>query len=201
VFNLQGSEIIVILLIALVVLGPERLPDAVRRFMQTYNELKKMGGGFQAEIKSAFDEPMREMRNTANMVRDAADPSKLAAEAEAEQRLRDDADSAVAPTLAPPVGADMSSSDGPELEPPAHNGVVDPGYDAVATPGSPPPPPPLPPLPQAQPQPSRALGASAEGFVPTPRPPPPPPPVLPEWTAGASKPAAGLTGSSEPAAP
>ena len=91
-FNLQGSEIIVILLIALVVLGPERLPDAVRRFMQTYNELKKMGSGFQAEIKSAFDEPMREMRNTANMVRDAADPSKLVAEAEAEQRLRDDAE-------------------------------------------------------------------------------------------------------------
>ena len=87
-FNLQGSEIIVILLIALVVLGPERLPDAVRRFMQTYNELKKMGTGFQSEIKSAFDEPMREMRDTARMVRDAADPSKLMAEAEAEQRLR-----------------------------------------------------------------------------------------------------------------
>ena len=50
-FNLQGSEIIVILLIALVVLGPEKLPDAVRRFMQTYNELKKMGSGFQSEIK------------------------------------------------------------------------------------------------------------------------------------------------------
>ena len=95
-FNLQGSEIIVILLIALVVLGPERLPDAVRRFMQTYNELKKMGGGFQSEIKAAFDEPMREMRDTAKMVRDAADPSKLMAEAEAEQRLRDDAATAVA---------------------------------------------------------------------------------------------------------
>lgn len=113
-FNLQGSEIIVILLIALVVLGPERLPDAVRRFMQTYNELKKMGTGFQSEIKSALDEPMRELRNTANMVRDAADPSKLMAEAEAEQRLRDDAEQV------------------------ASNGVVDPGYDVVATPGSPP---------------------------------------------------------------
>jgi sec-independent protein translocase protein TatB len=96
VFNLQGSEIIVILLIALVVLGPERLPDAVRRFMQTYNELKKMSSGFQSEIKSAFDEPMREMRDTAQMVRDAADPNRLIAEAEAEQRLRADADAAIA---------------------------------------------------------------------------------------------------------
>ncbi len=117
-FNLQGSEIIVILLIALVVLGPERLPDAVRKFMQTYTELKKMGTGFQSEIKSAFDEPMREMRDTANMVRDAADPSKLMAEAEAEQR---------APRRRRTA---------------AQHGVVDPGYDVVATPGSPPPVPP-----------------------------------------------------------
>lgn len=87
-FNLQGSEIVVILLIALVVLGPERLPDTVRKAMQTYNELKKMGSGFQSEIKSAFDEPMREMRNTAQMVKDAADPNKVIAEAEAEERMR-----------------------------------------------------------------------------------------------------------------
>jgi len=120
VFNLQGSEIIVILLIALVVLGPERLPDAIRRFMQTYNELKKMGGGFQSEIKAAFDEPMREMRDTAKMVRDAADPSKLMAEAEAEQRLRDDADAAVAaePTFAPPVLGDRPPVPPPPPLPP-----------------------------------------------------------------------------------
>jgi len=92
VFNLQGSEIIVILLLALVVLGPEKLPDAVRKFTQTYAELKKMGSGFQSELKSALDEPMREMRETANVVRDAADPSKVAAEADAEKRLREDAE-------------------------------------------------------------------------------------------------------------
>lgn len=80
-FNLQGSEIIVILLLALVVLGPEKLPDAVRKFSQTYNELKKMGSGFQSELKSVIDEPMREVRNTADMIRDAADPSKAASDA------------------------------------------------------------------------------------------------------------------------
>jgi sec-independent protein translocase protein TatB len=91
VFNLQGSEIIVILLLALVVLGPEKLPDAVRKFTQTYSELKKMSTGFQSELKSALDEPMREMRETAKMVRDAADPNAIMAEAEAERRVRDDA--------------------------------------------------------------------------------------------------------------
>ena len=67
-FNLQGSEIIVILLLALVVLGPEKLADAIRKFSQTYGELKKMGNGFQSELKSALDEPMREVRETADLV-------------------------------------------------------------------------------------------------------------------------------------
>jgi sec-independent protein translocase protein TatB len=73
VFNLQGSEIIVILLLALVVLGPEKLPDAIRRFGKAYAELKKMGTGFQQEFKSAMDEPMREMRESADMLRKSAD--------------------------------------------------------------------------------------------------------------------------------
>jgi sec-independent protein translocase protein TatB len=91
VFNLQGSEIIVILLLALVVLGPEKLPDAVRKFTKSYSELKKMSSGFQSELKSALDEPMREMRETANLVRDSADPRKIMAESNAEQRVLDDA--------------------------------------------------------------------------------------------------------------
>ena len=86
-FNLQGSEIIVILVLALVVLGPEKLPSAIRQFTKTYAELRKMGNGFQSELKDALEEPMREMRETANIVRDAADPTKIMAEAEAEQRL------------------------------------------------------------------------------------------------------------------
>ncbi len=133
-FNLQGSEIIVILLIALVVLGPERLPDAVRRFMQTYNELKKMSSGFQSEIKSAFDEPMREMRDTAQMVRDAADPNRLIAEAEAEQRLRADADAAIAAETRP-----ASPFAPPAL--PVTSPSAAPSADAPTPPPPPPPPP------------------------------------------------------------
>lgn len=150
-FNLQGSEIIVILLLALVVIGPEKLPDAVRKFTQTYSELKKMSTGFQSELKSALDEPMREMRETANMVRDAADPKKIMAEAEAEQRVLDDADAATnratdqaekglgEPTppndwAAPAAGsADPSRNGASPFQP-----LADPGYDQVATPGDPP---------------------------------------------------------------
>lgn len=68
-FNLTGSEIVVILLLALVVLGPEKLPDAIRRFGRTYAELRKLGTGFQDEFRAAVDEPMREMRASAEMLR------------------------------------------------------------------------------------------------------------------------------------
>jgi sec-independent protein translocase protein TatB len=79
VFNLSGSEIVVILLLALVVLGPEKLPDAIRKFGRTYAELKKMGTGFQQEFKSAIDEPMREMRETADLLKKSADFSTTTA--------------------------------------------------------------------------------------------------------------------------
>jgi sec-independent protein translocase protein TatB len=71
-FNLSGSEIIFLLLIALIVLGPDKLPEAVRKFGKVYGEIKKMGTGFQTELKSALDEPMREMRETAEAFKKAA---------------------------------------------------------------------------------------------------------------------------------
>jgi sec-independent protein translocase protein TatB len=72
VFNFSGSEIIFLLLLALIILGPEKLPDAVRSFGRTYSELKKMTTGFQSELKQALDEPMREMRETADAIKQAA---------------------------------------------------------------------------------------------------------------------------------
>lgn len=70
-FNLSGSEIVIILLLALIVLGPEKLPDAIRRFGRIYGELRKMGSGFQSEFRNAFDEPLKELRETARLTRDA----------------------------------------------------------------------------------------------------------------------------------
>ncbi len=70
-FNLSGSEMVFLLLLALIILGPEKLPDAVRRFGKGYSEFKKMSSGFQSELKSALDEPMREMRETADALKKA----------------------------------------------------------------------------------------------------------------------------------
>ena len=72
-FNLTGSEIIVILLLALVILGPEKLPEAMRKAGRAYSELRKMANSFQSEVRSVIDEPMNELRGTADMLKDATD--------------------------------------------------------------------------------------------------------------------------------
>ena len=71
-FNLSGSEIVIILLLALVILGPEKLPDFLRRAGRTYAELKKLGNNFQSEMRSVLDEPMKEMRETADLIQKSA---------------------------------------------------------------------------------------------------------------------------------
>jgi Tat protein translocase TatB subunit len=68
VFNLTGSELVVILLLALVVLGPEKLPGAIRQAGKLYNELRKISNGFQKEFAAAIQEPAKEMRNLTDML-------------------------------------------------------------------------------------------------------------------------------------
>jgi sec-independent protein translocase protein TatB len=68
VFNVSGGELVVILLVALIVLGPDKLPEAIRKFGRVYGELRRMSQGFQSEIRDALDEPMREVRDTMNTV-------------------------------------------------------------------------------------------------------------------------------------
>ena len=64
-FNLQGGELLIILVLALVVLGPEKLPDAMRRICRAYAELRRMGTGFTREFRDALEEPARDVRRMA----------------------------------------------------------------------------------------------------------------------------------------
>jgi Tat protein translocase TatB subunit len=72
VFNLSGSELIFLVLIALVVLGPDKLPEAMRKAGKAYADFKKMTNGFQSEMKSVLEEPMRELRETAELAKKSA---------------------------------------------------------------------------------------------------------------------------------
>ena len=71
-FNLSGSELVFLVLIALVVLGPDKLPEAMRKAGKAYADFKKMTTGFQTEMKSVLDEPMRELRETAELAKSSA---------------------------------------------------------------------------------------------------------------------------------
>lgn len=71
VFNVTGGEVLIILVVALIVLGPEKLPDMIRKAGRLYGELRKMSNGFQSELREAFEEPARELRETANLARNA----------------------------------------------------------------------------------------------------------------------------------
>jgi len=69
VFNLSGSEVLFILVIGLVVLGPEKLPEMLRRAGRLYGELRRMSQGVQAELKTALDEPARDLRRATESAR------------------------------------------------------------------------------------------------------------------------------------
>jgi sec-independent protein translocase protein TatB len=53
--NVGGPEVLVILLVALIVLGPQQLPKAVRSVGNVMSELRRMSSGFQDEIRNALD--------------------------------------------------------------------------------------------------------------------------------------------------
>ena len=58
-FNVGAGEVLVILLIALIILGPDKLPDAARKVGNVMGELRRMSQGFQNEMRSALDDTVR----------------------------------------------------------------------------------------------------------------------------------------------
>ena len=84
--SIGPSEVLVVLLVALIVLGPNRLPDAARSLGRAVAELRRMSAGFQEEMRGAFEEATC-----------AADPPRadvLAPAGETAEALDDAADAA-----------------------------------------------------------------------------------------------------------
>jgi len=52
--NLGAGEILVILLLALLVLGPDKLPGAARSIGKGMTQLRKLSSGFEQEVRSAM---------------------------------------------------------------------------------------------------------------------------------------------------
>jgi sec-independent protein translocase protein TatB len=143
-FNIGGGELLVIVLIALIVLGPQRLPDAMRTFGRVVGEVRRISSGFQQELRDAFEDsdvageagpprrkeavPLAAAVAEANPdidddAVDDGDPEEHAAPAEDafEPELEpepDDAgrDTSVAPVIAEALDAIVGPADGPSSE-------------------------------------------------------------------------------------
>lgn len=83
-FNVGGGELLVILLVALIVLGPQRLPGAARQVGRVMGDIRRLSTNFQQELKDAFDDDSTPRRGPVPLPRAVAD-------AEAATRTGDDA--------------------------------------------------------------------------------------------------------------
>ena len=53
-FDIGFFELLIITVVGLVVLGPERLPGAIRTTMKTVRNVKSMANGFKQEVEQQF---------------------------------------------------------------------------------------------------------------------------------------------------
>lgn len=64
-FNIGGWEFLIILVVALIFLGPERLPGAARQAGKTLGALREMAQSFQNELQDAMNDPIETDARTA----------------------------------------------------------------------------------------------------------------------------------------
>ena len=63
VFNLSGTELVFIAVLGLIVLGPEKLPGAMRRAGKIYREIRNITSTVQREVNKVMEEPMRQVKS------------------------------------------------------------------------------------------------------------------------------------------
>jgi sec-independent protein translocase protein TatB len=69
--SVGAPEVLVILILALLVLGPERLPQAARTLGRWVGEVRRITGSLQAEVQDVVDEVMRPVNETATVATDS----------------------------------------------------------------------------------------------------------------------------------
>ena len=57
-FNISATELLVIAVVALLVLGPDKLPDAMRKLGRATREIRRVTSGFEAELRDALSDPI-----------------------------------------------------------------------------------------------------------------------------------------------
>ena len=104
--NIGGGEFLVIMLVALVVLGPTKLPEAARQVGKVLGEFRNISSGFQRELRDAMKDPVeRATREVRKDVESIATPPVTT-------------DPDTTPKLAP--SGEESPVDVPPEDPPIH---------------------------------------------------------------------------------
>ena len=131
-FNIGGGELLVIFLVALVVLGPTRLPEVARQAGKWMGEFRKISNGFQSEVRQAMNDPVSTVVKKAEIATPATststatkDAAVAADEASADSQLDQDpaaaADEASTDSQTTPVAdvldSDANKTGGPDSTP------------------------------------------------------------------------------------
>jgi len=118
--QVSGGELLIIALVALVVLGPERLPVAFRRGGEVLGQLRTLSEGFRREMQAAMElpgepivkpqsrshlSPVPDPAASATPVEDGADPPAGDAQA---------SDTQASDTQASDTQREQAPGDGPE---------------------------------------------------------------------------------------
>ena len=119
--SLSSTEIMIIALVALIALGPQRLPDALRTAGKYYRQFRDVTGLVQREINSVVNETTGMVTGTAAvMTQQAPDPTTPAAPATPNEAFRPDQTSPVAPADELPddtAAADLGAAAPADLAP------------------------------------------------------------------------------------
>ncbi len=130
--SVGAPEVLVILVLALIVLGPDRLPQAARTLGRWVGEVRRFTGSLQSEVQGVVDEVMRPANETPT-VATGAFTSTTYATAEVGATVEGDGSA----TRASP--ADVSSEPGAaEAEPPLAADVPLPSRESARSLAAPP---------------------------------------------------------------
>ena len=176
-FDIGWSEMMLIGVVALIVIGPKELPGMLRTVGRTITKLRRMAGEFQGQFQDALKEAeLSEMRSEIGNIADSARKSFAGTEAfdplrSIREEIRSTVEGGAKPAAASPVAPEGVAPDA----------VADP-LALTSAPTTPVTMEPLVPLPEAPAEPKLDLAA----YAPEPAPLAEPMPLMPEPTPPAA---------------
>jgi len=112
-FGMSGSELLIIAILALVLLGPERLPGVARTLGRVGRELRTVANGLKAEVQAGLGDDSelgRTAGQTMREVRQAADGLRAMVMSGLDEGGRGAAPAAPAPATAAEAPAPVANS-------------------------------------------------------------------------------------------